>query len=66
MIKENKVKVKTNNKNISYYKTIDSTIKSGDIILVDISKLSKGSKQIIKVVCDNCGNEKEMMYKTYL
>ena len=66
MIKQNKIKVKTTNKNISFYKKINPSLISGEVVEVDISMLSKGSKQIITVVCDKCEREVDMMYKTYL
>ena len=65
MIITKKIKVKTTNKNISHFKKIDSTIKSGDYIEVDINQLSKGSRQKIKVNCFKCNKEKEISFKVY-
>ena len=66
MIKEKKIEVKTTNKNISFYKKYDFSIKSGDTLSVDIDKLSNGSKQKVTILCEKCGNEKIMEYRTYL
>jgi len=57
------VSVKTTNKNIGFYKKLNSKIKSGDIINVSIKDLSKGSKQKIDVSC-KCGILRRIYFKT--
>jgi len=66
MIVNEKVIVKTTNKNIKYYKKYCPSAKSGDEINIDIKYLSRGSKQKILVKCDECGIEKSMSYKDYI
>lgn len=66
MILNNVIEIKTTNKNIGYYKSLGFDIKSGEIIKVNVSQLSKGSKQKIIASCDICGGKKEMCYKDYL
>ena len=66
MILTDKIEVKLSNRNITYYQQFYPDIKSGDIIEIDIINLPKGSKQIIDVICDKCGKEIKMMYKTYI
>lgn len=65
MILTQEIKIKTSNKNIGHYKKYFPTIKSGDIIVVNVNMLSKGSKQKIRVSCDVCKKEKDMLFKTY-
>jgi len=60
------IKIKTSNKNISFYKKYFPDIKSGDIVNINTDKLPRGSKFMVDVKCDVCGNIKQMMYKTYL
>ena len=56
-----------NKGNIPYYKKFDEYkhVHIGDEIDVDIKHLSKQNTNIIKYVCDNCGEEKETTYKNY-
>jgi hypothetical protein len=65
MIISKTVKVHTTNKNIAYYKNIYPLILSGDIVDVNVSDLSIGSKQKVEVCCDKCGDEKIMAIKDY-
>jgi len=66
MIHTKEVNIRINHTNIEYYKNVGYEIKTSDIIIVPVEKLSKGSNAIIKVSCDNCGEEKEYMYVTYM
>jgi very-short-patch-repair endonuclease len=66
MIINDKIKVKTTNKNIAHYRQFFNDIKSGDVIEINVNMLSIGSKVIVSVICDNCGVIKNMMYKDYL
>jgi hypothetical protein len=65
MILSKEIVVKVSNKNLKYYKQYFPFIISGDNININVNLLSSGSKQKIKVKCDICGHEKEMMYKVY-
>lgn len=44
----------------------DDTVKVGDIIIVSVDKLTKGSSIEVEVSCDYCGNESSIPYKRYL
>lgn len=78
MIKEEKVKVKLNSRNIKYYeelgynipKYLDKkgrySIKRGTEIEVDVNDLSNGSHVEITAVCDICEENKVMPYKAYM
>ncbi|MCK9417277.1 hypothetical protein M0Q97_11575, partial [Candidatus Dojkabacteria bacterium] len=61
MIITESVNVEIKSGNIKYF----DSVKIGDIINVSINDLNKGSKSFIRVKCDNCGVEKELMYKFY-
>jgi len=65
MILSKIVSVKVTNKNVSYYKKLYLLMHSGDIIEVNVSDLSHGSKQKINICCDVCGDEKIMAIKDY-
>ena len=59
------VKVRTNPSNYKHYKEKGYIFKKcGDFIEVNVLDLSKGSSQMVKVVCDICGKESEMWYST--
>ena len=59
------VKVRTNSMTYKYYKEKGYKFeKCGDFIEVDIFDLPKGSSQMVKIVCDICGKESEMWYRT--
>ncbi|MDY0270134.1 hypothetical protein [Trichloromonas sp.] len=65
MILTKELKIKTTNKNITYYKSLGFDIKSGDEITINPEQLSIGSHQKIKVSCDICKTIKHIEYKTY-
>ena len=59
------VKVRTNSKTYKYYKEKGYEFeKCGDFIKVDVFDLHPGSTTKVKVVCDICGKESEMWYRT--
>ena len=66
MIHTKEVNIRINHTNIEYYKNIGFDIKTSDIIIVPLEKLSNGSHAIIKVSCDDCGKEREYPYVTYM
>jgi len=65
MILTKEIKIKTTNKNITYYKSLGFDIKSGDEIIINPLQLLKGSHQKIKICCDICNTIKNIEYKTY-
>jgi len=65
MIKNHNIDIKVHNKNLSYYKNYNNSIKSGDTINIDIKNLPKYSKVRIDVICDSCGKEKKIRYFDY-
>lgn len=59
------VRVRIGSLNYQYYKEKGYAFKKcGDVIEVDVLDLPKRSKHMVKVVCDICGKEKEMWYRT--
>ena len=66
MILSESINLKINNGNLPYYKSLGyEQIKIGDIISINIDKLSKGSNFIINVKCDYCECVKNISYKLY-
>jgi hypothetical protein len=66
MIINDRVIIKTSNKNISYYKSIGYDVSSGDNIEISINDLPKTSKFKIDVKCDNCLSINNISYFSYL
>jgi len=60
MLKNEKITVKTSNKNISHYKNIYGDIKSGDTIEITTDQLPYSSKNKVNVYCDICNSENEI------
>ena len=59
------IRVRTNARTYKHYKEKGYEFeKCGDIIEVNVLDLPKGSNQMVKVVCDICGREREMWYCT--
>lgn len=65
MIKTKSIKIKPSNKNKVFYKKKGYDIEC-EFIEVKIEDLPSGSKYKIDAVCNNCGREKQMEYRTYL
>lgn len=66
MIKEKKVEVKIGSWTLSYYKDLGyENIRKGDLLLVNVDDLTKSSHTEVTAICDYCGKEKKMLYKTY-
>jgi hypothetical protein len=66
MIKEKQVDFRINNNMLKYYsEKLNMILVVGQIIKVDVNKLSVGSHCKITLICDKCGREKIMEYKTY-
>ena len=67
MIKEKQVYVNINSSNYKYFKDLGyENIKCKESILVDIEKLSSGSHTMVTAICEICGAEKKLIYKSYL
>jgi len=66
MILSNKVKIRTNSRNYKSLTEKGYIFKVNDIIDINISDLSLGSKTRVKVKCDICEKEKEIGYRNYL
>jgi hypothetical protein len=66
MIINDRVIIKTSNKNISYYKSIGYDVHVGDSIEIKIIDLPKTSKFKIDVKCDNCEDIKKVGYCDYM
>ena len=59
------VKVRTSSSNCKHFREKGYEFeKCGDFIEVDVLDLSKSSRAMVKVVCDICGKEREMWYRT--
>ena len=66
MIKEKEVNVKIGSWNNSHYKKLGyENVKNGNLVKVKIEDLTLGSHTIITAICDICGTEKQIEYKTY-
>ena len=66
MIIDNKIKIKIHSRNINILKEKYNDIKVGDIIDGEVSNLTKGSNQKVKVACFYCGKQLHVPYKRYL
>ena len=59
------VRIRTNGKTCKHYREKGYEFKKcGDFIEVDVLDLYPGSKEMVKVICDICGKESEMWYRT--
>ena len=66
MIKEKHSIVKIGSWNHSHYKELGyHDVKKGTSILVGTNHLTKSSHTIVTAICDYCGGEYSMLYKTY-
>lgn len=63
MIKEDKVLVKINLRNVSYYKNLGYSIDKE--IFVKVSDLSCGSKSKVTAICEICSSENQITYNKY-
>jgi len=67
MIITREIKVKISEANYSYYENLgynDVTI--GELLIIPVELLSKGSHYKIKCKCDKCGIEKDVIFKNYV
>ena len=59
------IKTKVSNRTYKYYREKGYKFeKCGDFIEVNVLDLPKGSHEMVKIVCDICGKESEMWYRT--
>ena len=66
MILTRQINVKINEANFSYYENLGYDVMIGEDLIIPIDLLSKGSHYKILCKCDNCGIEKEVIYKNYV
>lgn len=67
MILDKTVETTLNAANFKHFKMLGySNFKCGDKLIIPVEHLNKGSHLIIKVKCDECGKEKDVVYKDYL
>jgi len=66
MVITKEVVVRINESNYAYYEETGFDVAIGETISIPWSMLSTGSHYKILCKCDDCGLEKEVMYKNYL
>lgn len=66
MILTREIEIKVNESNYQYYDDLGYEIAIGEIIVIPVELLPKGSHYKIKCKCDGCGIEKDVIYKNYL
>jgi len=66
MLLEKKIKIKINKKNIEHIKSKGYDVNLKDIVEIKTEDINHGSHRIVKVKCDICGNEKEIMFQKYI
>jgi hypothetical protein len=66
MILTREISVKISESNFHYYEELGYDVVIGEVITIPVELLSKGSHHKVKCECDNCGLEKEVIYKNYL
>ena len=65
MIITKEVKIKINPQNIKHYINLGYVCNPRDEIIIKTEHLSKGSNYKIRVKCDKCGKEKNLIYLKY-
>jgi len=66
MIKEKEVNVKIGSWNHKHYKDLGYlNVKKGELVLVKVEDLTPSSHTLVTAICDNCGHERVLLYKTY-
>ena len=66
MILSKEVEIVFNPSNFNHFKSLGyENLKSGNKLIIPINHLNDGSNCIIKVKCDICGLEKELVYRYY-
>jgi len=66
MLKEDKIKIKTSKKNEKWFNEKGYRFNTGDIIEINTNDINHGSHIKINVICDICGEEKNIMFQKYI
>ncbi len=66
MILTREIDIKISESNYQYYEDIGYEVVIGETIKLPIELLSKGSHYKIRCKCDDCGVEKDVIYKNYI
>lgn len=66
MILTREIEVKINEANYPYYENLGYDVTIGEILIIPIELLSRGSHYKIKCKCDSCGTEKDVIFKNYV
>ena len=68
MILTREIEVKINESNFSYYEDLCYDVTIGEMLIIPVELLSKGSHFKIKCKCDGegCGVEKDVIFKNYI
>jgi hypothetical protein len=66
MLKDNFIKITVKgNRKLPYFESLGYKI-DGEFILVKISDINIGSRQLVDVICDFCSKEVKVAYKEYV
>src|SRR5574343_956438 len=66
MILTREIEIKINESNYQYYEDLGYEVAIGESIRIPIDLISKGSHYKIMCKCDECGVEKEVIFKNYI
>lgn len=66
MILTQEIEIKINESNYQYYDDLGYDVFIGETIKIPIALISNGSHYKIVCKCDNCGVEKEVIFKNYI
>jgi hypothetical protein len=66
MILTREIEVKISESNYQYYEDLGYDISIGDIVVIPIELLTKGSHYKIKCQCDGCSITKDVIFKNYV
>ena len=66
MLLEEKIKIKVSMKNIEHLKSKGYDCELKDIIEIFTKDINEGSHILVKVKCDICGKEKEILFQKYI
>ncbi len=66
MILTREVEIKITESNYQYYEELGYDVSIGEILIIPTELMSKGSHYKIKCKCDDCGIEKDVIFKNYV
>lgn len=66
MILTREIEIKINESNYQYYEDLGYDVIIGESLKIPIDLISKGSHYKIICRCDECGTEKEVIFKNYI